>query len=72
MYSPFRLPGADVDLRPRRSQHLGEDIHPHLYFSLESEWICWLGLAGLFGLGWHEDVTHRLDYHLGAGLRGDM
>lgn len=49
-YSPFRLPGADVDFWPRRPQHLGEDIHPHLYFSLESEWICWSGIAGLFGL----------------------
>lgn len=36
-YSPFRLSGADVDWGARRSQLLGENVHPHLDLSLEPE-----------------------------------
>lgn len=30
-----------------------------------------VGVAGLFGLGWHKGVTHGLVHHPGAGLRDD-
>lgn len=47
IYSPFGLPGADVDSGAGRPQHFGEDIHPHLYFPLEPEWVCRLKVADL-------------------------
>lgn len=42
-HSLFRLPGPDVDWGARMPQFRGEDVHPHLYLSLEQRWVSWQG-----------------------------
>lgn len=34
-HSPFRRPWSDVDWGARRTQFLGEDVHPQLYLALK-------------------------------------
>lgn len=50
-HSPCRLPGPDVNWGARRPQFLGEDVHPHLYLSLEQRWVSWQGFLACL-LSW--------------------